>query len=107
MYGIIEADTEKYLYSLLRRRDATTREMESYAAKHRVPIIGPACGRLLYQLARLVRARRVFQMGSAIRYFLLFVARAVGGPGPPYFNHSDTEKSPPGPAYPLRAGLLG
>src|SRR2546426_9759510 len=99
MNGIIEADTEKYLYSLLRRRDATTREMESYAKKHAVPIIGPACGRLLYQLARLVRARRVFEIGSAIGYSTLWLARAVGAGGTAYYTHSDTENGRPAPGY--------
>src|SRR2546427_5467171 len=98
MYGIIEADTEKYLYSLLRRRDATTREMESYAAKHRVPIIGPACGRLLYQLARLVRARRVFEKGSALGVFTLLLARGAGGRGTAGYTHNGTGKAPPGRA---------
>src|SRR2546425_2827151 len=97
MNGIIEADTEKSLYSLLRRRDATTREMESYAKKHAVPIIGPACGRLLYQLARLVRARRGFEMGSALGYFTLLLARAVGVGGTAYFTPSDNAKAPPAP----------
>jgi len=107
MNGIIEADTEKYLYSLLPRRDATTREMESYAAKHRVPIIGPACGRLLYQLARLVRARRVFEMGSAIGYSTLWLARAVGARGTVYYTDSDTENARRARSYLRRAGLLG
>src|SRR5260370_38958130 len=81
MSGITEAQTEKYIYSLLPAREAVIRDMESYAAKHNVPIIGPACGRLLYQLARLVRARRVFEIGSAIGYSTSWLARARGPPG--------------------------
>ena len=68
MNGITEKKTEKYLTSLLPRRDAVLREMERYAAQHDVPIVGPACGRLLHQLARMIHARRVFEMGSAIGY---------------------------------------
>ena len=66
MIRITEKKTEQYIYSLLPRRDAVLREMERYAARHDVPIVGPACGRLLYQLARLIGARRVF--GSSARY---------------------------------------
>lgn len=57
--GITEKETEKHLYFLLPARDAVLREMERHAAKHDVPFVGPACGRLLYPLARMVAARRV------------------------------------------------
>src|SRR5438876_11379658 len=79
MKGFTEPKTEKYMYALLPARDRVMREMERYAAKNHVPIIGPACGRLLYQVARLIQARRVFEMGSAIGYSTLWLARA-GGP---------------------------
>ncbi len=89
MNGIIDTETEKYVYSLLPARDAVLRHMERYSAKHNVPIIGPACGRLLYQMARLIRARRVFEMGSAIGYSTLWLARAVGSKGVVYYTDGD------------------
>jgi predicted O-methyltransferase YrrM len=107
MNGIIEARTERYVYSLLPRRDAIVREMERYAAQHRVPIIGPACGRLLYQLARLVGARRVFEMGSAIGYSTLWLARAVGPRGTVFYTDGDPANARRAEAYLRRAGLLG
>ena len=90
MNGIVEKATEDYIYSLLPRRDGVLREMERYAARHNVPIIGPACGRLLHQLARLIKARRVFEMGSAIGYSTIWLARAVGPQGKVYYTDSDT-----------------
>ena len=92
MKPILEPKTEKYIYSLLPRRDPVRREMESYAARHDVPIIGPACGRLLYQLARLIRARRVFEMGSAIGYSTLWLAQAVGPKGKVFYTDGDPVK---------------
>jgi caffeoyl-CoA O-methyltransferase len=89
MNAITEEKTEKYLYSLLPARDAVLRDMERYAARHNVPIIGPACGRLLYQLARLIRARRVFELGSAIGYSTLWLARAVGPSGVVFYTDND------------------
>ncbi len=86
MSGITEHRTEKYLYALLPPRDRVVAEMERYAARHKVPIIGPACARLLYQLARLAGARRVFEMGSAIGYSTLWLARAVGPYGMVYYT---------------------
>jgi len=89
MNGITEKNTEKYLYALLPRRDAILREMEHYAAKHHVPIVGPACGRLLHQWARMINARRVFEMGSAIGYSTLWLARAVGPGGTVFYTDGD------------------
>jgi len=87
--GILATKTEEYIHSLLPRRDAVLREMERYAARHDVPIIGPACGRMLHQLARLIQARRVFEMGSAIGYSTIWLARAVGPAGTVYYTDSD------------------
>jgi predicted O-methyltransferase YrrM len=104
--GIIEPKTEKYLNQLLPRRDTVLRDMERYAAKHDVPIIGPACGRLLHQLARLIRARRVFEMGSAIGYSALWLARAVGPQGTVYYSDGDPANAERARSYLRRAGVL-
>jgi caffeoyl-CoA O-methyltransferase len=106
MGGITEAKVERYIYSLLPQRDTVLREMERYAAAYHVPIVGPACGRLLYQLARLIRARRVFEMGSAIGYSTLWLARAVGPAGTVYYTDSDTDNARRAEASLRRAGVL-
>ncbi len=105
MNGIIEKRTEEYITSLLPLRERVVEEMESYARKRSIPIIGPACGRLLYQLARLVRARRVFEMGSAIGYSTLWLARAVGPRGTVFYTDSDPENARRARGYLSRAGL--
>ncbi len=106
MKGITEPKTEKYLYALLPARDRVMREMERYAAKNHVPVIGPACGRLLYQLARLIQARRVFEMGSAIGYSTLWLARAVGPRGRVFYTDGDPENARRAEEYLRRAGAL-
>jgi caffeoyl-CoA O-methyltransferase len=105
--GIIDKETEKYIYSLLPARDAVLRDMEAYARRHDVPIVGPACGRLLHQLARLVRARRIFEMGSAIGYSTLWLARAVGPKGVVYFTDRDPANAARAKKYFRRAGVAG
>ena len=102
---ILETKTEKYIYSLLPRRDPVRREMERYAARHDVPIIGPACGRLLYQLARLIRAGRVFEMGSAIGYSTLWLAQAVGPKGEVFYTDGDPANARRAEEYFRRAGV--
>ena len=93
MGGITDAQVEKYIYSLLPARDAVLRGMEKYAASHDVPIVGPACARVIYQLASLIRARRVFEVGSAIGYSTLWLARAVGPGGMVYYTDNNPENA--------------
>ena len=46
-----------------------------------VPIVGPLVGRLLELCARLVRARRVLELGSGFGYSALWLARGMGRDG--------------------------
>jgi predicted O-methyltransferase YrrM len=93
MIGLLRPDLEEYLYRHLPPRDAAFQEMESYAAKHNVPIVGPAVGRLLFQLARIAQAKTVFEMGSAIGYSTLWWALAVGEGGKVYYTDSDRKNA--------------
>ena len=76
--GYIQDDVEEYLYELLPARDAVIGEMERYAAERRVPIIGPAVARLLALFVQISGAKRIFEMGSAIGYSTIWLARACG-----------------------------
>jgi predicted O-methyltransferase YrrM len=107
MSGIVEVKTEQYLHSLLPKRDAVLREMERYATRHDVPIVGPACARVLYQLARLIGARRIFEMGSAIGYSTLWLARAVGPKGIVYYTDGDPANAGRAEAYLKKGGVRG
>jgi len=97
---------ESYLNGLLPPRDAVLQQMERYAAEHDVPIVGPACGRVLHQLARVCRARRVFEMGSAIGYSTLWLARAVGPKGLVFYTDSDPANARRAEGYLRRARVL-
>jgi len=105
MKRIMESKTEKYLYALLPGRDRVVAEMERYAARHKVPIVGPACGRMLYQLARLAGVRRVFEMGSAIGYSTVWLARAVGPYGMVYYTDGNPANTTRARKYLRRAGV--
>ena len=90
---ILNSNVEKYLESLLPKRDAVLTEMERYAKKHDVPIIGPACGRLLYLVAQLSGAKRIFEMGSAIGYSTIWLARAAGPGAEIYYTDGNAENA--------------
>src|ERR1700723_2090399 len=78
MANILAPAVEKYLPKAAPPRDPVLADMEAYAKKHDVPIIGPECGRLLYLLTQISGARRIFEMGSAIGYSAIWFARAAG-----------------------------
>jgi predicted O-methyltransferase YrrM len=61
--------------------------MESYAREKDFPIIGPASGHLCYQIARMIGARRVFELGSGYGYSTAFFARAVQENGGGVVHH--------------------
>jgi predicted O-methyltransferase YrrM len=105
MKDILAPSIEGYINTLLPPRDAVTREMERYAGRHDVPIIGPACGRLLYQLARTIQAKRVFELGSAIGYSTLWLAKAVGPGGKVYYTDSNPANAKRAQTYLHRAGV--
>src|SRR5262245_29181904 len=99
--------TEKYLYDLLPARDTVVREMEAYAAKHDVPIIGPAVARVLALMVCVSRARRIFEMGSAIGYSTIWLARAAGPKAEVFYTDGDPRKAQRASAYFKRAGVAG
>jgi caffeoyl-CoA O-methyltransferase len=66
-----------YLDRLVPERPEELRLMEAYAERTNFPIIGPVCGHLCYQIARMVGARSVFEMGSGYGYSTAWFARAV------------------------------
>src|SRR5215475_99139 len=89
--GYMLDDVEEYLYSLLPTRDGVIAEMEDYAAKNKVPIIGPAVARLLSLLVQISGAKRIFEMGSAIGYSTIWLARAAGPKGKVFYTDGDPE----------------
>jgi predicted O-methyltransferase YrrM len=106
MGEITHEKIEQYFYGLLPERDEVLREMEEQAKQRRIPIIGPAVGRLFFQLARITGARTVFEMGSAIGYSTIWWARGVGENGRVIYTDSDPANAAEARAYLRRAGVL-
>lgn len=105
MDGITNPAVENYLYDILPERDGVLLEMEEQAQKRNIPIIGPAVARVLYQYARLIGARRVFEMGSAIGYSTIWLARAVGSEGKVYYTDGSEKNREEARGYIERAGV--
>jgi caffeoyl-CoA O-methyltransferase len=106
MGGITEASVEEYLYSLLPERDEVLSEIERQAAERKIPIVGPAVGRLLYQQARSIGARTVFEMGSAVGYSTIWWARALGEGGRVVYTDGERRNADEARRNFERAGVL-
>jgi caffeoyl-CoA O-methyltransferase len=96
---------DDYLYSMMPKRDPVLAEMEEYATEHKVPIIGPAVARVLQQLALIINARTVFELGSAIGYSTIWWAQAVGDQGRVIYTDGDSKNTERARGYFTRAGV--
>ncbi|HKM46277.1 MAG TPA: O-methyltransferase [Terriglobales bacterium] len=105
MGGITVPEVEDYMYTMLPPRDEVLAEMEVDAAKNDYAIVGPAVARVLYQLAKISGAKRVFEMGSAIGYSTIWWARAVGEGGAVIYTDGDRKRAEKARRYFERAGV--
>ncbi len=78
---------QDHLGRLVPPRPAVLQAMEREADETGFPIIGPAAGYQCYQLARLIGARRIFEMGSGYGYSTAWFARAVDENGGGEVHH--------------------
>ncbi len=104
-YEITTGPVEKYLYSLLPPRDEVLAQIEAEATKRDIPIVGPAVGRFLHQLALIVNAKTVFELGSAVGYSTIWWARAVGEGGRVIYTDGDRKKADEARGYFESAGV--
>ena len=74
---ILDTTTRDYLLELRRPADPLVAEMEAFAAEHEVPIVSRETALLLGMLARAAGARFVLEIGLAIGYSALHIARAL------------------------------
>jgi len=72
-YAVIQ----KYQNSLLPDRDPVFLEMEAYARDNDFPILELAAGQLCYQIASMIDAKHIFEMGSGYGYSTAWFARAL------------------------------
>jgi len=96
---------DDYLYSMLPKRDEVLAEMEEYASKRDVPIVGPAVARVLQEFALMINAKTVFELGSAIGYSTIWWAQAVGEKGRVIYTDGDPKNAERARGYFERAGV--
>ncbi|MBI5823652.1 MAG: O-methyltransferase [Chloroflexi bacterium] len=79
---------QDYLATLVPPREKEMQEMEAYAEKNDFPIIGPVCGYYCYQLARMIKAQSIFELGSGYGYSTAWFAKALKENGGGVVHHT-------------------
>ncbi|GAB4159303.1 MAG: O-methyltransferase [Planctomycetota bacterium] len=86
--NLLYSSIYSYLSGLLPERHSLLLEAEKEAEETGFPIIGPVVGNFCYTIARLMCARRVFELGSGFGYSTAWFAKAVRENGGGEVHHT-------------------
>src|SRR4029453_6756825 len=104
--AIIKLEQAEYLDRLLGERDPLLLEMEKYAAEYRVPIADREVACFLEITARTSRATKALEIGMAIGYSVIHLARGMGKSGTVVTIEPNDEMIRASTDYLTRAGLV-
>jgi caffeoyl-CoA O-methyltransferase len=104
--AIIQREQAEYLDQLLPQSEPLLAEMEAYAAEHRVPIADREVARFIEITARSTGARKALEIGMAIGYSVVHLARGMGEQGMVVTIEPSEEMIRAASGYLERAGFL-
>lgn len=103
--AILQREQAEYLDQLLPQSDRLLTEMEAYAAQHRVPIADREVAALIEITARACGARKALEIGMAIGYSVVHLARGMGAGSLVVTIEPSDEMIAAASAYVQRAGV--
>src|SRR5215212_9164834 len=103
--AIIQREQAAYLDQLLPPSDPLLAEMEAYAAEHRVPVADREVARFIEITASATGARKALEIGMAIGYSVVHLARGMGEQGLVVTIEPSNEMISAASGYLERAGL--
>jgi caffeoyl-CoA O-methyltransferase len=103
--AILRPEQAEYLERLTPENTGLLAEMEEFAGEHRVPIADREVARFLEITARSIKARRVLEVGMAIAYSVIHIARAMPEDGQVVTIEPSVEMIARSEDYLHRAGL--
>lgn len=104
--AIIQKEQAEYLDQLLSQSDPLIAEIEAYASENGVPIADREVALFLEITARATGARKALEIGMAIGYSVLHLARAMGDDGLVVTIEPSDEMISAASGFLERAGLL-
>ena len=75
--AITSPEIKNYIEELYPLEDPILKEMERIGKQTNFPLVGPLVGRLLYQMATMISAKNIFEMGSGFGYSAFWFALAL------------------------------
>ncbi|HKR14311.1 MAG TPA: O-methyltransferase [Pyrinomonadaceae bacterium] len=103
--AILQRDQAEYLDQLLPQTDRLLTEMEAYAAQHKVPIADREVAAFVEITARACGARKALEIGMAIGYSVVHLARGMGAGSLVVTIEPSDEMIAAASAYVQRAGI--
>lgn len=103
--AIIQRDQAEYLDALIPQTDPLLKEMEAYGGQHNVPSADREVALFVEITARATNAKRALEIGMAIGYTTLHLARAVGEGGEVVTIDPSDEMITAAEGYLTRAGV--
>ena len=103
--AIIQREQAEYLDRLLPQTDPLLREMEEYGGQHNVPSADREVATFVEITARAMKAKRALEIGMAIGYTTIHLARAAGAGGLVVTIDPSDEMITAAEGYLTRAGL--
>lgn len=104
--AILQREQAEYLDQLLPQTDRLLTEMETYAANHRVPIADREVAAFVEITARACGARKALEIGMAIGYSVVHLARGMGAGSLVVTIEPSDEMIAAASAYIQRAGIV-
>jgi len=105
--AVLRQDVADWLRELAEQgADPVLDDMHALANENGFPIVGPEVGRLLAQLATMVGAQRIFELGSGFGYSTLWFARAIGPGATIFHTDANPENTARAREFLRRAGVV-
>ncbi|MBI4367778.1 MAG: O-methyltransferase [Candidatus Omnitrophica bacterium] len=102
---ITSPEIERYIQNLYPLEDPILKEMEELGAKTNFPLVGPLVGRVLYQLTKLISAKKVFEMGSGFGYSAFWFALALPQDGEVHLTDQSEKNTETAKQFFIRGNL--
>jgi caffeoyl-CoA O-methyltransferase len=107
MNKIINEIQQKYLYSFRKKPDSLVEEMETFAQEHNVPILSWQSAEFLEQLVQLKNPKRALELGTAIGYSTIRIARNLKIKSVVHTIEKSTENVVAAKEFIAKSGLAG
>jgi len=104
-FNITDPRINEYIKTIGNSSDPVLKEMEKYAVENRFPIIGPMVGPFLRQLAVIMKAKNILELGSGFGYSAYWFAGGIPDDGKIICTDSDESNKKRALEYLTRGGF--